>query len=335
MSREVRVVFDRASRKFVSEETIAGHIEVVIGETTHCEELIISLAWCTRGHGNPVLGEWGVIRLFEGTWEPGTYRYPFTLVAPNGPFSYNGYFLDVEWLLHAHANIEEDIPIDILETFFLSPSNKGQFDDAQRASVNASNALREKVNEYKPWHLALAGVTLIFLGLIAAGVTGIEENVYLGGFSVMLGMGCLGAMASKEVDRLGDVDIYLNPSAIFPGASINTLLLFVPKRRLMVEKITATLRGQEIVHRGEGQKRTTQRHVFFEEEYLMSEAQELRQGQLVQASTNFKLDEKTPLSFHAKDNEIVWEIEYHIELARWPDWTETRYLVIGPPTPMA
>ena len=58
-------------------------------------------------------------------------------------------------------------------------------------------------------------------------------------------------------------------------------------------------------------------------------------AQLVQASTNFKIDEDAPLSFHAKDNEIVWELEYHIQLARWPDWRETRYLVVGPPTPIA
>jgi len=333
MSRSIRVVFDRADREFVSEETIAGHIEVVVDETTHCEELIISLAWCTRGHGNPVLGEWGLIRLFDGVWEPGTYRYPFMFVAPNGPFSYNGHFLDIEWLLHAHANIKDDIPIDILETFYLSPSETGQFDDTQRASVSASNAAREATNDYKPWHLALAGVALIFLGLIAAGVTGIEENVYLGGFAVMMGVGCLGVMASKEVDRLGDVDIYLNPSALFPGAAVNTLLLFVPKRRLQVKEISVILRGKEVVHKGEGQKRTTQRHTFFEEEYFMSGAQDVHQGQLVQTSVSFTLDGDAPLSFHAKDNEIIWELDYIIKLEHWPDWKRTRYLVIGPPTP--
>ncbi len=62
--------------------------------------------WHTEGKGNRATGEGGTLVLHRtGEWTAGTcHEFPFEVVAPRGPLSYEGRILNVLWSLEARVD---------------------------------------------------------------------------------------------------------------------------------------------------------------------------------------------------------------------------------------
>lgn len=107
MSRcEVALTLDRTDRTYQFSEVVSGTVQVQVDSKCDPSQIELWAEWRTHGRGDPDCGFTESFTLFEGSWEPGsTYRYPFNLIAPNGPATYHGHDLNVDWYIRVKADI--------------------------------------------------------------------------------------------------------------------------------------------------------------------------------------------------------------------------------------
>lgn len=90
---------------FLPGEEIAGEVLVKVHEPFLCNALSVILEWRTSGKGNTASDAVETRVVFRGQHQPGEHRYPFSFVAPRGPFSYQGKLINVDWYIRATADI--------------------------------------------------------------------------------------------------------------------------------------------------------------------------------------------------------------------------------------
>ncbi len=101
---ELTVVFDRPDKVYHPGEPITGYVEVQVDRECICRRLRLTVGWRTQGQGELKSGSQHTGVLFSGTWAAGeTYRYPFSVTLPNGPYTYRGHLLNVIWSAEARA----------------------------------------------------------------------------------------------------------------------------------------------------------------------------------------------------------------------------------------
>jgi hypothetical protein len=104
---ELTQILDRPDLTYHFGDTVLGAVEVYVASKCVCRWLVLELEWRTHGRGDQ---DWGLhqrLKLFEGEWEPGwVYRYPFAFTAPNGPATYHGHNLNVDWYVRARADLD-------------------------------------------------------------------------------------------------------------------------------------------------------------------------------------------------------------------------------------
>lgn len=78
--------------------------------------------YVTEGRGDRDSAVEGEIELFSGDWFEGeAYEYSFALPTPNGPFTYKGTDLNINWQLEARADSVEGTSETVTESFVLLP----------------------------------------------------------------------------------------------------------------------------------------------------------------------------------------------------------------------
>jgi hypothetical protein len=77
-----------------------------VDESCKCDGLEITFGWQTHGRGNRNEGPVETTRLGPFEWQAGAAeRYPFEFKLPNGPVSYHGTLVNVDWYLRARADV--------------------------------------------------------------------------------------------------------------------------------------------------------------------------------------------------------------------------------------
>jgi hypothetical protein len=93
-----------------------------------------------------------------------------------------------------------------------------------------------------------------------------------------------------------------------------------------ISEFTVTLRGIEQARYTRGTKTYTDRSTFYEMElYKTSSATEMRSGQV-----GFFLPQDTMHSFEASNNQILWNLDVHGDIKRWPDVRESFTIKVVP-----
>ncbi len=100
----LRVVLDKTS--YAVGEPIRGLVEVENDKDCKCTALHVWAKWHTHGRGNTARGEAEKLELFQGMWTAGDHpSYPFQLPPLLGPLTYHGTELNVDWEVHATADV--------------------------------------------------------------------------------------------------------------------------------------------------------------------------------------------------------------------------------------
>ncbi len=131
--------------------------------------------------------------------------------------------------------------------------------------------------------------------------------------------------------RLGDVDVHLDPGDASPGETVRCRVEMAPSSTVDLNEISVRLHGHEKVVSGHGTNETTYTQTVHEEETTIpgSEQAAIRGGRRT-FKTSLSLPPSAPFSFYAEDNQMRWDVEVHVDVPNWPDWVHTELLTVCP-----
>lgn len=106
-------------------DLLRGQVIISTDSDVNCKNVHARLLWHTEGRGTPYEEKIGEIPLYQGVLKTGMpHSYEFSFDLPRDPWSYEGHYVSIVWLVQ----IDIDVPWgkDILEnkTFLLRPQIK-------------------------------------------------------------------------------------------------------------------------------------------------------------------------------------------------------------------
>ena len=340
---DLAIEFDNPSRQYRTGDQVSGFVTVEVNKDCRCRGLSVDCEWRTHGRGNRSRGSTRTAIVFEGEWTAGVYRYPFSFIIPNGPVSYHGHLLNVDWYLRARADIPWSFDPREEVDFIVDPGIPRSNEPYLTGDPNSHShsSLEQRVASYKAGSSALFFVIGIVLFAVAAFMcvmmvlTGISAvailmAIFHGALAILfLSIGLQRRMA---IMKFGDIQIEIPQKRIHAGGIVDLRLDIPPSSKGRLNKVTASISCAEVVTSGSGTNRTTRTHTLLGDSHVFESSvnRTLRKGESAQFSHRFRLPENAPPSFHTYNNHITWKIEFHVDIARWPDWVEARPLEVVP-----
>lgn len=314
---DVRIEFDHADRTFQGGDEVTGHVIIQVSDSVKCDGLKLERYWQAHGRGNRSRGgEYSGI-LFEGEWQGGqTYRYPFKFQAPRSPVTYRGHYVNIDHYVHTRVSIPWAFDPKATEEIIVIPGPNGR-DEAEFAT-EAPQIFKSATGGQKNVGMII-GIVMIVAGLlffpcgIPVSIVGI----------VILFFGMRNTMAEKKV---GQVEVTVEQD-VSPGQTIPVNMTMAAAQDATINAVTAKLIGKEIAVSGSGTNRSTHTHKFHEEEIVLRHGDA---GNLANIEGVIQMPRTQAYSFSAGDNKIVWEVEFRVDIPKWPDWVEKRQLVVRP-----
>ncbi len=340
---DLKIVLDRPDRVYQVGEMVTGHLDVVVNADCTCNGLKISRYWQTHGRGNRASGGQDEEILFTGQWRPGqTDRYPFEFEVPAGPLTYHGHYLNVDWYLHATADIPWAFDPKTTEEFIVEKGDADELGDHPLGDRLASHPMQAMASTMGLACGLAFGAFFLVPGCIFSVVMTILSISE--GQPMMLigaGMGLVFALVGIVLAffalrntiaqrKLGPVTVTLEPDRVNAGQESRLHVHFSPKSAADLNGLTATLRGKEVVVSGSGTNRSTHSHIFHNEQYTLLESERVAAGEDVDRDVLIEVPGDAPASFAAPDNRLVWEVEVHVDIKSWPDFKSSQGVIVLP-----
>lgn len=346
---DLTIVLDRKDRRYPGGDKITGRVRVTVNDVCTCNALTISLGWRTHGRGNEAAGPLAEEMLFQGEWLPAkTAEYKFEFTAPDGPATYHGNLLNVDWYLKARADIPMAIDPKAEEEILLVPGPTPWVaplpDDSGLHEVTLQ-IMRGNVRG-KPLGCMLAFLVpflLVGLGTLIGAFSGFgaegDDAPDWMQLAIMLVIGIaftavfvLGffQVAGKRIAarRLGPVELEVTPRSLCPGDKVNCRLRFTPAAGVHVNGIEMELGGAEVVVSGHGTNTSTHSHPLGGEVAHPSGPKIFPMGAPVKLEHTFTVPADAASSFDAPGNSIRWALTVRIKQRMWPTWKQSEAVVV-------
>jgi hypothetical protein len=322
----LRIEFDRPSRQFQPGESVSGRVFVTAQKNTSINGVVITGMWQTHGKGNIQKGEYHVDRHPGGSWVNGqTSDYRFQFTVPPFPATYRGTFLNVDHYVNVRIDISWAIDPKFQEDFIVAPlaETLAQQTDPRLAM------LRSKAKGAGTAIGSVISLIMIVLGVIFSCVTfGLTLIIAVVGGWLLFAI-WRNYLAER---RLGPVSIIGCDQPVVAGQLVPVRIEFVPRSRFKIDAITAKVSGREECVSGTGTNQTTHRHKLYEEVLQIEGALECSAGQPVSLNKHFELPATNAYSLFINQNQILWDIEFRINIPGWPDWVLAHPLLVVPPS---
>lgn len=359
-SCDLRIELEHPDARHRAGDRIAGEVVVRASEDVSPRKLLLETEWRTHGRGNRARGG-GATQELHGAarWRAGEeYRYPFELTAPDGPFTYHGKLLNVDWYLRARADVAWAFDPKCETEFLLEGSDSEEPDlgpmfkrpDGRSGSAPGGCGLA---------FVALFGIAFAIPGFMTMAIGARElvqggmHGIFLlgfGGVFALVGLGLTGFMLRNRIAqaRLGVPKVTVIPPVLRPGGRVQVQLHLRPRASITVKALTATLHAREIVVSGSGTNATTHTHTCQKIERTLGPAgggfdagyaadggspavtQMVHDGRELWVETFFDIDRDAGTSFAASSNRLQWGIEVHVDIEGWPDWKEEFPIAVLP-----
>ncbi|MEM7168215.1 MAG: hypothetical protein AAF581_22400 [Planctomycetota bacterium] len=337
---DLRVVLDGKQTRHSAGAMVRGVVLVEVNAECQCNGLTVAPQWRTHGRGNRTNGgpkPDGV--LFAGTWAPGSYEYPFELRLPNGPITYHGHYLNVDWVIHARADIPWAIdPKGGTEIVLERGNYDGRLAPGDLTSVDSVRESRSRSDWSGCALLFVVPFLLIGLGTIWNGIVTLINGQMMGlallAFGVVFAAAALifasiTLRAKVAERRLGPVEVVLDPTLTRPGQNVRCTVRFTPQADIEVAGVTARLTGRERVVSGSGTDRTTYTHEIHSATEQLLGQDHIFAGNAVELSADLAIPEDAAPTFVASSNRLEWVVTVHIDLPRWLDWSRTDKVIVS------
>ena len=330
--------FDKGESIFEVGDTVSGTAIITANQDTVCNKIVIQMRWQTHGRGNRTAGKWikETVQVSHNNLDANqTERVPFSFQLPEGPLTYRGNYLNVDWYLKAivdargpfDPSYEEEIIVlpKALNTAYVSNYNQHLAKNPNGQINRVNNPNTELIIGCAFLGAAIASVIIpLTMGFPFAIIFGIFPLIFAGFFFYKA------IRNSISRQKLGPVKIELNQSELLPDESFSCKLSFNPLQDFTVKAITFRLQGDERVISGSGSNSKTHTNYIFKNEFTQLESKEIMANEAVELEQTLQLPPNAAYSFSATDNHIEWYCEVSIEIENWPNWKETLPLQVVP-----
>jgi len=332
---EVKILFDRPEVTYKFGEAIAGVMQVAAHADFHCRQITLIRGWKTHGRGNIASGgEEGMILADAAEFKADeTREYPFRFAGLAGPVSYQGHHLSVEWHLRAHLDIPLAVDAKHEEKFILVG---GETSQEILLGTGEDVKIDSKISSELEGRLAMAkvlGVPFFIIGL---------AMIYLSGsypLTLALGLAATGfggwqifLMLRNKLARqkLGEIEVRLHPDKLRPGDHLECSVALPSSHAERLQKITATLIGEERVVSGAGNHKMVHTHKIHEQVMEETTHQTVDNANKLQFNLPLQLPADAPSTFRAPDNALFWFVRVQCDIRGWPDWVQEFPLMVMP-----
>lgn len=332
---ELEVALEREDACYRTGETVSGTVRMVAADAVEVRGLSATLVWRVHGKGNPHEEEVESVELLAAPrafQTGGRAEYPFRLILPDGPVSYRGEHLNVDWRVIGRADVPQARDPESEAELRVEPG-----EGAAAHSVQSGPELKQFSDLPMAGRAAVIG---IMVGVVAVVfyVLVIRSDWIVLQIGGVVSLGAVGLVGFRMLRnplarrRLGSVVLDV-PEQALPGETVPVSLSLHPAADVDVQEVTASLRGRERVVRGAGKHRTRHTHELHEEKVVLARGRRLQQRRDYRLEGALRLPPDAPPSLQAPDNRLDWEVEVHVAVAGWPDWVRTERLTVVPRAP--
>ncbi|RPJ02535.1 MAG: hypothetical protein EHM36_12350 [Deltaproteobacteria bacterium] len=340
----LNIILDKPDRTYQSSETIKGQVKVLVEREFSAAGLLLALyskgfsEW--KRNTATFFGERTERKLFKGRWEPGEYTYPFEFVTPPGPFSYKGHVFDVTWHLGAKVQTSAEKNVTAEAEITVVPEKKAPQETGTKHSGEA--VYRESPRNLKGFF----GFSLVLLlvGIVVGWrnspfAEGTETGIFFFGgvIPTVLGLALVffttwQALVNRRIKK---VEVRLGTRQARPGDRIPCSVTFEAHLPFEVERVSAVLRGEEIVDFRKGKNSKFRKHLLHESRQELSlEIKQVPANVPVQARGEVPVPAGIPYSIDLMESDegmaLTWQIEFIIGMKKWPDWMHLEKITVLP-----
>jgi hypothetical protein len=338
---DLEILLDRPDRAYRPGATIRGMVGVTVNKDCTCNGLTLTREWRTHGRGNRSRGGKEADVLFEGEWKAGEQHvHPFEIEVPDGPLTYHGHHLNVDWYLDARADIPWALDPKASEEFVVLP---GQRPPRHRGPLfvpgrhNTGQGVAGAV-----FGMAFAGFGSVFLFgmscVLCSGEVGGSDALFMLPFFliplvfVAVGVGIAFSSVRNRLAarRLGEVEVSLTPEVVTGGEVVQVEVRFTPRASFTLHGATAELKAREEVVSGSGTNKRTHTHGIFERTRVLCEQRELEAGHPVVLQGELQIPRDPAPSFAASSNRLDWKVKILLDAPGWSDWSEEHLVGVSP-----
>lgn len=322
---ELRIELDEPSARFRAGSEIRGRVVVDVDAEVQCDGLTVAVGWFTHGQGNRATGDTTSIVLFRGAWSIGDgHAYPFSLPAPSTPLPYAGEVLNVDFRVHAAADIPwaidpaVEVPIEVVH------------------EPPPSGLVIEPIEKEPAWGVGCMGCSVVLLiggglgGLAASRVS--EDAMVVPAIALFFGLAGFAISIARYLAerKLGEVRVRLTQAtagSYRDAQRADQLVCDVELGRAVPScRATAALEVREEVVRGSGSNKKTHTHRHYASEVVL----EAIDAKHFRSSLALPAPGSVPYSFSAASNDLKWEVTVVVDAPGSPNWTEKFVLQARP-----
>ncbi len=337
MSRcDLQISLDRPDRIYKFGEPMAGVLKISAHDEFFCRKLTLIREWKTEGRGNHAGGgEEGMIFADDTKFHSGeTREFPFRFVGLSGPASYDGHYLKVVWQLRAQIDIPLTVDVKHEEKFVLVGGETSEeillgIEIPEVKTPATAGELAERTTMAK-----ILALPCLLIGLAMISLSG-WHPVPLGLGLLVAGFGgwqILFMFRNKLAQqKVGAVEVQISRDRLRPGESVDCNVFLPAEEVSRLQKITATLKGEERVVSGLGNHKTTHAQTI---QNLIVESGNQNGVSVANNKMQFTLPlqipANAPSTFHAPDNALHWAIRVRVDIPDWPDWVREFPITVMP-----
>jgi len=333
---DLQILLERADRTYKFGEPIAGVVKIAAHDNFLCRKLTLIREWKTGGRGNHAGGgEEGMIFADDTEFHSGeTREYPFRFVGLVGPASYDGHHLKVVWHLRAQVDIPIAVDIKHEEKFLLVAGETSEEillgAETPAADTPATTGeLAERMTMAKMLAIPFFIIGLAMIYLSNWHPVALALGVAVTGFGAWQIFFMLRNKLAQQ--KVGAVEVEIGRDKLRPGEQVECKVLLPASHAARLQKITATLKGEERVVSGLGNHKTTHAHTI---QNLVVESGNQNglsvANDKVQFTLPLQIPAGAPSTFHAPDNALHWAILVRVDIPDWPDWVREFPLTVLP-----
>lgn len=343
---ELRIELDEEGRTFRPGDVVTGEVYVSVERHCDCRQLVVYAQWRTNGKHRATSGRRHSERLFSGEWEAGTeQRYPFSLQLPDGPCTYRGERLEVDWVLGADLEIPHGYDPETEEVIEVDGPVEGGSDSYRMGDPRSSgydqvrheHYTRNSTDSPDVFGALIVGAMLVGMGgsVIWGGLQTPVPTLPIIAGVVLIAIGAF-AIFKNGLDRLltrvgaGKIEADVEDSRVAAGENVELKVGGTDE----IDKVSATLRAVEYVLEGKGKRNalTMEDMAIGRDEVLHEDFETVIESTDGTYRLKFLVPENASPSFYAVRNQVLWWLDVEVDVAGAPDWSDTVAVDVVPPT---
>lgn len=328
----LQVVVDRPDGLYQAGDVLNGVVQLSAQEAATLTELQVRVEYRTSGRGNRAQGagtggEKPQVLAADMTLEPGLNQaYPFSIRLPQGPVSYVGNYINLNWQVVAEAKLKgwfndvKHATAIILAAARLTPAQQGVVPVNPQLQASLANVGMGCAAAFLGL-FALAGLGLMTVGLVTLG-SDVSLPMLIGGLLLAGSMGYFTYRVMRNQlarARLGQVTVQLVPPEPVLGQPLTCRVMFTPRRHVMLEEVSFRLIAREIAVSGSGTNTTTHTHILREDAQALALHEQLTPGNPCAYEATFETGAGWPPPFQVVSNRLVYDVRVKVS-QRGPDW---------------